>query len=86
MKIWNYFEKYFLPRKKEKLKILEKYARILGKWKNLEKFGKKCKKFGKSLKSWKFGIILKNIFERGKMKSGKFLKNMLEFGESGKIS
>ena len=42
------------------------------------------KKFGKSLKSWKFGIILKNIFYRGKMKSGKFLKNMLEFGESGK--
>ena len=45
----------------------------------------KIEKFGKSLKSWKFGIILKNIFYRGKMKSGKFLKNMLEFGESGKI-
>ena len=39
----------------------------------------KIEKFGKSLKSWKFGIILKNIFYRGKMKSGKFLKNMLEF-------
>ena len=46
----------------------------------------KIEKFGKSLKSGKFGIILKNIFYRGKMKSGKFLKNMLEFGEkSGKI-
>ena len=42
-------------------------------------------KFGKSLKSGKFGIILKNIFYCGKMKSGKFLKNMLEFGETGKI-
>ena len=40
----------------------------------------KIEKFGKSLKSWKFGIILKNIFYRGKMKSGKILKNMLEFG------
>ena len=29
--------------------------------------------------------MLKNIFYRGKMKSGKFLKNMLEFAESGKI-
>ena len=45
----------------------------------------KIEKFGKSLKSWKFGIILKNIFYCGKMKSRKFLKNMLEFGESGKI-
>ena len=62
-------------------KKCEKYARIWGKWKNLWKI----EKFGKSLKSWKFGIILKNIFYRGKMKSGKFLKNMLEFGESGKI-
>ena len=43
----------------------------------------KIEKFGKSLKSWKFGIILKNIFYCGKMKSGKVLKNMLEFGESG---
>ena len=41
----------------------------------------KIEKFGKSLKSTKFGIILKNIFYRGKMKSGKFLKNMLEFGK-----
>ena len=30
-------------------------------------------KFGKSLKSGKFGIILKNIFHHGKMKNGKFL-------------
>ena len=37
-------------------------------------------KFGKSLKSGKFGIIFKNIFYRSKMKTGKFLKNMLEFG------
>ena len=42
----------------------------------------KIEKFGKSLKSTKFGIILKNIFYRGKMKSGKFLKNMLEFGDT----
>ena len=42
-------------------------------------------KFGKSLKSGKFGIILKNIFYHGKMKTEKFLKNLLEFGESGKI-
>ena len=42
----------------------------------------KIEKFGKTLKSWKFGIILKNIFERGKTKSGKFLKNILEFEES----
>ena len=42
-------------------------------------------KFGKSLKSGKFGIILKNIFYRSTMKTEKFLKNMLEFGESGKI-
>ena len=42
-------------------------------------------KFSKSLKSGKFGIILKNIFYRGKMKNGKFLKNLLEFGQSGKI-
>ena len=42
-------------------------------------------KFGKSLKSGTFGIILKNIFYHGKMKPEKFLKNMLEFGESGKI-
>ena len=42
-------------------------------------------KFGKSLKSGKFGIILKNIFYRSKMKTGKFLKNMLEFGESRQI-
>ena len=41
----------------------------------------KIEKFGKSLKSTKFGIILKNIFYRGKMKSGKFLKNMLQFGK-----
>ena len=41
-------------------------------------------KFCKSLKSGKFRIILKNIFYCGKMKSGKFLKNILEFGESGK--
>ena len=34
-------------------------------------------KFGLSLKSRKFGIILKNIFYRGKMKNGKFLKNLL---------
>ena len=45
----------------------------------------KVEKFGKSLKSGKFGTILKNIFYRVKMKSGKFLKNMLEFVESGKI-
>ena len=45
----------------------------------------KIEKFCKSLKSWKFGIILKSIFYRGKRKSGKILKNMLEFGESGKI-
>ena len=45
----------------------------------------KIEKFGKSLKSTKFGIILKNIFYRVKMKSRKFLKNMQEFGESGKI-
>ena len=45
----------------------------------------KIKKTLKSLKSGKFGIILKNIFYRGKMKIGKFLKNMVEFGESGKI-
>ena len=45
----------------------------------------KIEKFGKSLKSWKFGITLKNIFYHGKTKSGKFLKNMLKFGESGKI-
>ena len=54
----------------------------------MEKSGKKCEKLKnlvKSLKSGKFGIILKNIFYRGKMKSGKFLKNMVEFGESGKI-
>ena len=37
-------------------------------------------KSGKSLKSGKFGINLKNIFDRGKIKTGKFLKNMLEFG------
>ena len=42
-------------------------------------------KFGKKFEKWKIGIILKNIFYRGKMKNGKFLKNMLEFGESGKI-
>ena len=42
-------------------------------------------KFGKSLKSGTFGIILKNIFYLGKMKPEKFLKNLLEFGESGKI-
>ena len=41
----------------------------------------KIEKFGKSLKSWKFGIILKNIFYRGKMKSGKILKNMLRILE-----
>ena len=35
------------------------------------------------MKSWKFGITLKNIFYHGKTKSGKFLKNMLKFGESG---
>ena len=46
----------------------------------------KIEKFGKSLKSGKFGIILKNIFYRGKMKSGKFLKNMLEFGEKSEKS
>ena len=40
----------------------------------------KIEKFGKSLKSGKFRIILKNIFYCGKMKSGKFLKNMLQFG------
>ena len=40
----------------------------------------KMEKFGSNLKSRKFGIILKNIFYRGKMKNGKFLKNMLEFG------
>ena len=53
----------------------------------MEKSGKKCEKekFGKSLKSTKFGIILKNIFYHGKMKGGKFLKNMLEFVESGKL-
>ena len=53
----------------------------------MEKSGKKSekKKFGKSLKSGKFGIILKNIFYHGKMKSGKFLKNIVECGESGKI-
>ena len=37
-------------------------------------------KFGKSLKSGKFVIILKNIFYHGKMKTEKFLKNLLEFG------
>ena len=41
----------------------------------------KIEKFGKSLKSGEFGIILKTIFYRGKMKNGKFLKNMVEFGE-----
>ena len=53
----------------------------------VEKSSKKCEKekFGKSLKSTKFGIILKNIFYHGKMKGGKFLKNMLEFVESGKL-
>ena len=41
---------------------------------------KKCEKnFVKVWKVTKFGIILKNIFYRVKMKSGKFLKNMLEF-------
>ena len=49
-----------------------------------EKVGK-MEKFGKSLKSRKVGIILKNIFYRGKMKNGKFLKTILEFGESRKI-
>ena len=44
-----------------------------------EKVGK-MEKFVKSLKSTKFGIILKNIFYRGTMKNGKFFKNMLEFG------
>ena len=34
----------FYLRKKEKFKILEKYARICGKLKNLEKSGKKCEK------------------------------------------
>ena len=38
-------------------------------------------KFGKSLKSGKFGIILKNIFYRGKMKSG---KNLGKVDKSGK--
>ena len=42
-------------------------------------------KFGKSLKSGKFGIILKNIFYHGEMKNGNFLKNLLEFGQSGTI-
>ena len=54
----------------------------------VEKSGKivwKVEKFGKSLKSGKFGTILKNIFYHGKMKGGKFLKNMLEFVESGKL-
>ena len=54
----------------------------------VEKSGKKCEKWKnlvKVLKSGKFGIILKNIFYPGKMKSGKFLKNVLEFGQSGKI-
>ena len=54
----------------------------------VEKSSKKCEKWEnlvKVLKSGKFGIILKNIFYPGKMKSGKFLKNVLEFGESGKI-
>ena len=54
----------------------------------VEKSGKKWEKWKnlvKVLKSGKFGIILKNIFHRGKMKNGKFLKNLLEFGQSGKI-
>ena len=42
----------------------------------------KIEKFGKSLKSWKFGIILKNIFYCRKTKSGKVLKNILEFEQS----
>ena len=42
-------------------------------------------KFGKSLKSGKFGIIFKNIFYRGKMKKGKFLKNLLQFVKRRKI-
>ena len=42
-------------------------------------------KLVKVLKSGKFGIILKNIFHHGKMKNGKFLKNLLEFGENEKI-
>ena len=36
------------------------------------------------MKSGKFGIILKNIFYRGKRKSGKFLKNMLAIWEKWK--
>ena len=54
----------------------------------VEKSSKRCEKWKnlvKVLKSGKFGIILKNIFHPGKMKSGKFLKNLLEFGENGKI-
>ena len=52
-------------------------------------------KFGKILKSGKFGIILKNIFYRGKMKNGKFYeksagiwakwKNLVKSGKNGKI-
>ena len=61
-----------------------KNALIWGNCKNLVKMWK-VEKFRKSLKSGKFGTILKNIFYRVKMKSGKFLKNMLEFVETGKI-
>ena len=52
-------------------------------------------KFGKSLKSGKFGIILKNIFPHGKMKNGKILvisagiwgkwKNLVKSVKNGKI-
>ena len=41
--IWNYFEKYFLPRQNEKFKILEKCARISGKSKYLVKSEKNRK-------------------------------------------
>ena len=54
----------------------------------VEKSSKKCEKWKNLvnvLKSGKFGIILKNIFHPGKMKNGKFLKNLLEFGENEKI-
>ena len=71
LKIWNYCEKYFLPQKNEKWKILEKYARIWGKWKNLVK-SVKIVKFGKSLKSFENLELFWKIFftaEKGKVEN-----------------
>ena len=42
-------------------------------------------KFGKSFEKWKIWNYFEKYFLPRKMKSGKFLKNVLEFGESGKI-